>query len=63
MIATKKIVAAILAVGYAAQNGGGVKPSNYVELYEEFSSELTKPKVGPAANDLKPSGDSRLVRS
>jgi hypothetical protein len=41
----EKIVAAILAVGYAAQNGGGTKTQHYLELYEEFLAELSKPKL------------------
>jgi hypothetical protein len=58
MLDTEKIVAAILAIGYAGQNGGGIKPQNYIELYEEFLGELSKPKVGQAAKSQTMPGDS-----
>jgi hypothetical protein len=58
MLDTEKIVAAVLTIGYAHQNGGGIKPQNYIELYEEFLGELSKPKVGQAAKAQTTPGDS-----
>jgi hypothetical protein len=58
MLETDKIVAAILSIGYAAQNGGGIKPQNYIELYEEFLGELSKPKASQETKAQTMAGDS-----
>jgi hypothetical protein len=58
MLETEKIVAAILSIGYAAQNGGGIKPQNYIDLYEEFLGELSKLKGAHETKAQTLSGDS-----